>query len=123
MSKIKPKQIPHQLVYINSPEGELYILNELELLDLRIMICEEGESGWHGSWNGQKIEIDKNGEVIKWPEGLFCEDFKLLTELMKLSLKKRMLRCSCGGTFEAVESNLPYNDTHFQCNQCDGTKA
>ena len=29
--------------------------------------------------------------------------------------------CACGGQFERVASDLPYSESHFQCNSCDGT--
>ncbi len=87
--KIIPKKIPQELVTIISPDGDEYILNELELLDLRIMICKANQSGWTGRWGTHEIEINENGDFIKWPHNLFSEDLLLLCELMGISLKKR----------------------------------
>jgi hypothetical protein len=35
---------------------------------------------------------------------------------------KKYNRCDCGGVFEFVEANPPYNEIYLQCNKCDGTK-
>lgn len=50
-----------------------------------------------------------------------CFKYRLLQEIYERPWRPTEY-CGCGGVFEFVESNFPYNDVYLQCNQCDGTK-
>lgn len=59
------------------------------------------------------------------------EDIKYLNQCLKYKILKQKYQsywfkeynlCTCGGFFEFVEANFPYNEIYLQCNKCDGTK-
>lgn len=51
-----------------------------------------------------------------------CFKYRLLQEIYE-SPWTAAEYCECGGVFEFVESDFPYNEVHIQCNKCDGTKS
>lgn len=68
-------------------------VNYLELLDLRVQIRTTQEEGYAIEFEGEKIEINKYGSLIKWPNGLFDQqDYflrKLLTSVTELSSQRK----------------------------------
>ena len=56
--------------------------NEYELLDLRIQIKEAKVWGYYIIFNGQKIRIDRKGELEDYPIGLLDTMTYLLLELI-----------------------------------------
>jgi hypothetical protein len=45
-------------------------LNEYEFLDIRVQIKKAQVFGYYLIFNGKKIQIDKNGELEDYPQGL-----------------------------------------------------
>ena len=76
--------------YIEEPvliykDGNLVdtINNSATFDDLRVQICEAQSEGWEFDFRGGRYEIDKNGRVFGWPEGLFDETTKRLSRLLR----------------------------------------
>ena len=56
---------------IYNPDGELIgAVNEYEFLDIRVQIKKEQIFGYYLIFKGQKVKIDKNGELEEYPIGL-----------------------------------------------------
>lgn len=67
-----------------SPDGQLIgtIENLLAFYDVRLQIKKEQVFGYYLMFEGQKIKIDKNGELENYPDNLFDTSLKYLTELI-----------------------------------------
>lgn len=59
-----------------------YLENDLEFLKARVDILNEGVYGYYLIFNGEKINIDKNGNLSSYPSGLFYKYLDLLTQLV-----------------------------------------
>ena len=68
---IKINRIIPPTLQIYTPNGELLgTVNEYEFLDIRVQIKKHQVSGYYGIFNGERINIDRNGELEKYPNGL-----------------------------------------------------
>lgn len=66
INKINPPTLE-----VFTPDGELLgVVNEYEFLDLRVQIRKAQIFGYYFIFNGQKLLIDKNGELEDYPKGL-----------------------------------------------------
>lgn len=54
----------------------------LQLLDIRIQIKEAEISGYYIIWKGQRLDIDKTGNIDNWPVGFFDVLDTLLNKLI-----------------------------------------
>ena len=80
---IQLKKINSPTVEVFDPQGNsLGEANEYELLDLRIQIKEAKVWGYYIIFNGQKIRIDRKGELEDYPIGLLDTMTYLLLELI-----------------------------------------
>ena len=61
----------------------LGFLNEWENIDLRCQIVEQRVSGYYLIFNGLKIQIDCNGKLNDWKDGLYDTNGILLARLFK----------------------------------------
>lgn len=69
---IHPQNIPPQLVEHFAPDGtSLGMLNEYESTDLRVQIADYREEGYYMIFNGEKVEIKRDGRCGYWPSGLY----------------------------------------------------
>lgn len=60
------------------------ITNVLQFTDIRVQIKERKLSGYYFLFEGEKICIDKNGSLDKYPHGLFDTEENLLCKLLDL---------------------------------------
>jgi sporulation protein YlmC with PRC-barrel domain len=68
---VKINKIAPPTLQIYTPNGELLgTVNEYEFLDIRVQIKKQQVSGYYGIFNGERINIDRNGELEKYPNGL-----------------------------------------------------
>jgi hypothetical protein len=58
-------------------------LNEFESLDLRCQIAEQKIEGYYLIFNGLKINIESDGKISNWPNGLYDINENLLARLFK----------------------------------------
>ena len=80
-------------VALYNPEGN-YIgsINELEFLDIRLQICNQSLEGYYIiTDNDTEIQIDKNGEVDKWEEGLFGKGLELSIAIRRSQKSKKQI--------------------------------
>lgn len=86
---IKVNKIAPQTVEHFDPEGNsLGFLNEDESTDLRAQIAEEKTSGYSLIFEGERFEINKNGVIINWPNGVFDLLLKDIERIMRARFKK-----------------------------------
>lgn len=64
------------------PEYTHRIESMLEFTYARAQIKQNKLEGFYIIFNGQKIEIDSNGRLSEWPEGLYDQNDKLLDILI-----------------------------------------
>jgi hypothetical protein len=57
-------------ILVVSPNCEQYLLNDTELFVLQADIYLANESGWYILFNGQQIDISKEGNIEVWPDGM-----------------------------------------------------
>ena len=76
-----PKNKSAKIFY---PDGSLIVEtdNELMFYYIRVQIRKLQLSGCYIEFEGQKIKMDRNGELQDYPDGLFDESTKLLLELI-----------------------------------------
>lgn len=74
-SNCKPVKIHPPIYEVQSPDGEIYNLNEYELLELRVQIKNALEDGWCVLFENQMIPIFKDGTLEHWPPGL-CDQME-----------------------------------------------
>lgn len=68
---IKINRIKPPTLDIYEPSGKLLgTVNEYEFLDIRVQIKKEQIFGYYLIFNGEKVQIDKNGELEEYPLGL-----------------------------------------------------
>lgn len=81
---ISIKDINNIAIGIYNPENQLivYTNNQLVFEDIRIQIKEKQLTGYYIKFNGEKIKIDRNGNLEKWPDGLFDKLTDLLLKLV-----------------------------------------
>ena len=63
--------------------NSLGFLNEWENTDLRCQIAEQKASGYYLMFNGLKIQIEPNGKILNWENGLYDTNKILLVRLFK----------------------------------------
>lgn len=59
-----------------------YILNEYEFTDLRVQIAKEHAEGWQVLEKGRWYNIDSNGRLPEWTDGLFDTLDNLYSQLL-----------------------------------------
>lgn len=79
----KPIKIEPPTYEIRDPNDEVYILNEYELLELRVQIKRKSEEGWYVIFDNQVIPIDIDGKISEWPPGLCDHIEKYLYQLIQ----------------------------------------
>ena len=68
---IRINKISPPTVEIYDPNDNLLgVANEYELLDVRVQIKKEQVWGYSLVFNGQKVRLDRNGELEDYPKGL-----------------------------------------------------
>lgn len=79
---LKINKIIPETVNVYDPQDNLLgTVNEYEFLDLRAQIKEKQLDGYYVIHNGEKVAINKNGQIIDWPYGLFTTMGNLYTKL------------------------------------------
>jgi hypothetical protein len=63
--------------------NSLGFLNEWENADLRCQIAEKKASGYYLIFNGLKIQIESNGKINNWENGLYDTNEILIARLFK----------------------------------------
>ena len=69
--------------------SSLGFLNEWENLDLRCQIAEQKVSGYYIMFNDLKIQIEPNGRMNDWVNGLYDTNEILLARLFKAQKPRR----------------------------------
>lgn len=91
------KEHKEQRVNLFGPDEVVYFVNYLELLEAQILIAEGSLSGYYVILRDEKININSNGELEKWPKGLsaigklkaeITETNELFAKLYKIRKKK-----------------------------------
>lgn len=68
-----------------------YIGNTTNLLtftDVRLQIARRKLTGFYLKFRGKKIEIDCNGNLKEWPNGLMDKNTNQLCELLNIKFEK-----------------------------------
>lgn len=82
---IKVNKIPTQrLEHFDTIGNSLGFLNENENLDLRCQIKENRVDGYYLIYNGHKVEIDSNGGIDHWHDGMYDINEKLTLRILTL---------------------------------------
>lgn len=76
------KIIP-QTVELWNQDGFFARVNEWELNDIRIQIMKTNTTGFYCLFEGNGIDIKKDGSLSSWPNGFFDTMEKQLGELAK----------------------------------------
>lgn len=80
---IEVKKIKIPLVELFDNEGNhLGEVNEYQFLDIRVQIKKAQQSGYYAVFDGEKIHIDRNGELENYPDGMFDQLTNLYLELI-----------------------------------------
>ncbi len=80
---VKINKIEIQTVELFDPNGKsLGFVNSYEFNDVRIQIKKQQLEGYYCLFEGVKHEIQKNGRLNYWPEGLFDLFEKQLMQLI-----------------------------------------
>jgi hypothetical protein len=78
INKITP---PSVLLY--NPQGLFMgVVNEYEFHDARVQIKQCEANGYYVEYNGLRIDIDKDGRVGVWPDGMFDQITNSLINLL-----------------------------------------
>ena len=81
---IKVKKYEVQTVeHFDSNGNSLGFLNEWENADLRGQIAEQKASGYYLTFKDLKIQIEPNGKILNWENGLYDTNEILLARLFK----------------------------------------
>ena len=86
MSKIKINEVKDISCDLYDDEGVFVgiITNILKFNDVRIQISKQKLTGCYIVFNGNKIDIDKNGELRDYPNGLFDTITQQYIDLMEM---------------------------------------
>lgn len=87
MKKIIFNKYPPQLVEIHYND-EIHMVNGDELLDIQNQIVQNQIEGVYIMHKGEKITINLNGELSKWPTGMLDQSQKLFACLYNSRFKK-----------------------------------
>ena len=72
MEELIIPKIEPQKVELYNPDGVLLgSFNQYETLDIRVQIKQKKLKGYYIVFNGDKIRIDRNGNLESYPDGLF----------------------------------------------------
>ena len=69
--------------HFDNDGNSLGFLNEYENADLRCQIAEQKISGYYLTFNDTKIQIESNGKIINWVNGLYDTNEILFSRLFK----------------------------------------
>ena len=83
-NEIVVRNIKDEYCSIYKPNGELLIhTNDLLIFeDIRLQISEKQMNGYYVIFHNEKIAIDRNGILEKWPNGLFDKHEDILSKLL-----------------------------------------
>ena len=83
-NEIVVRNIKDEYCSIYKPNGELLIhTNDLLIFDdIRLQISEKQINGYYVIFHDEKIAIDRNGTLEKWPNGLFDKHEDILSKLL-----------------------------------------
>lgn len=89
---VEIKRIPIQTVELFTPNNEsLGFINNVEYNDVVLQICKQNIDGYYIVFDGKKINIDSDGQLDRWPCGLFdiqLSQFRDLIESRKVKRKE-----------------------------------
>lgn len=81
---LKINKITAETVNVYDPQDNLLgAVNEYEFLDLRAQIKEKQLDGYYVIHKGEKVAINKNGQIADWPYDLFATMGSLYAKLFK----------------------------------------
>lgn len=88
--EIEINYFDEEYVKLFSPDGDFIDdINELQLLDIQCQICKRGLSGYYLLYNnGEKGNIDSNGEINHMPDYVFNKRHNTLLRLRELQEEK-----------------------------------
>ena len=83
-NEIVVRNIKDEYCSIYKPNAELLIhTNDLLIFDdIRLQISEKQMNGYYVIFHDEKIAIDRNGTLEKWPNGLFDKHEDILSKLL-----------------------------------------
>lgn len=86
-------RMPASFGVLHAPDGSAVgeIENELQLYDIRIQIAKADATGYYIEWKDQRIEINRNGDIPKWPVGYMDQLRSAFVELFNI----QRLRKTC----------------------------
>lgn len=76
---------------LHAPDGSAVgeIENELQLYDVRIQIAKTDTAGYYIEWKDKRIEINRNGDIPKWPVGYMDQIRAAFVELLNIQRLKK----------------------------------
>jgi len=86
MIKINKYEI-QTIEHFDNNGNSLGLLNEHENTDLRCQIAEQKAIGYYLVFNGLKIQIESNGKIVNWENGLYDTNEILLSRLFKAQIQ------------------------------------
>ncbi len=84
-NEIIPHIIKENKVTVYKPDGKKLITTDNVLIfnDIRLQIKQKGLSGYYIIFEDKKYEINTNGMILSWPNGLFDTETHQLTKLIR----------------------------------------
>lgn len=78
--------IQNKPVKVYTPSDELLVEtdNELVFTDIRLQIGEQRLEGYYIVFEGKKVDIEPDGSIKKWPNGLFDIAITQMAKLISL---------------------------------------
>lgn len=91
MAKVIIKKYKSQKVeHFDPNEKSLGFLNVLENTDLRCQIAEQALEGYYLIFKDEKIMINKEGELSRWPHNMYDQMGILISRLFKARRKQTL---------------------------------
>jgi predicted ATPase len=88
---IELKKIQQTECTLHAPDGSVIgtITDEFTLGNVRIQIAKQQLSGYYVVFQGDRIDIDSNGDLSRWPRGFYDEIQKQFAELVRIRRSRK----------------------------------
>lgn len=83
-----PRHTPEKVKLHYKGEYIQTLYSDIELGLAQLEIAKLDSPDYHIEWNGQKISINKDGELEKWPKGMYDMTQKIYGEIWNVRRAK-----------------------------------